>query len=102
MRTAEFKAFVDSFRKEVNSQLAYLSLELVGFNTMHFCASGFVRNTNTGNLAYFSISDVRFFFDQWYNHVLYRTAKHEKDYSGGMNQYCSLPNLGENLLRITS
>lgn len=42
---------------------------------------------------YFSISDVRFWQNEWYNHILYRTMEHEKDYHGGPNHYTSLPEL---------
>jgi hypothetical protein len=36
---------------------------------------------------------VRFFRNDWYNHILIRTALDEKDYHGGYNNYTSLPNL---------
>ena len=40
---------------------------------------------------YMSISDVRFFKNEWYNHILFRTAKSEKDFTGGTNLYTTLP-----------
>jgi len=50
----------------------------------HFDMSGFFTLDNT--IWYFSIGDLRGFKDS----MLIRTAKHYKDYSGGMNQYVPL------------
>ena len=43
--------------------------------------------------GYVSISDVRYFSDEWYNHILIRTAKDEQDYRGGFNNYTTLDGL---------
>ena len=43
--------------------------------------------------VYVSISDVRYFSDEWYNHILIRTAKDEQDYRGGFNNYTTLDGL---------
>ena len=56
----------------------------------HYCFSAFIKSSD-GNFIYLSISDVRFFRNEWFNHVLIRTAKNEKDYTGGSNKYYSLP-----------
>lgn len=48
-----------------------------------------------GKYAYFSISDVRFWQNEWYYHILYRSMEHEKDYRGGNNCYTELPRLGD-------
>ena len=42
---------------------------------------------------YISISDVRYFNNDWYNHILVRTAKNETDYRGGFNHYTTLERL---------
>ena len=47
-----------------------------------------------GKYAYFGISDVRYWKNEWYNHILYRSMEHEKDYHGGNNCYIDLPQLG--------
>ena len=39
---------------------------------------------------YISISDVRYFTNEWYGHILIRTAKDEQDYRGGFNHYTTL------------
>ena len=58
----------------------------------HYCFSVFIRN-QAGNHLYLSISDVRFWKNEWFNRILIRTAAHEKDYYGGGNNYTSLPDL---------
>ena len=50
--------------------------------------------------VYFSISDVRFFTNEWYNNVLIRTAESDTDYHGGTNCYSSLPVLPINIFSL--
>ena len=66
--------------------------ELLVSNKGHYIFSAFIRNQASKHL-YISISDVRFFKNDWYNHILIRCANHTKDYYGGGNNYTSLPNL---------
>lgn len=79
----EFKEF---FRKEKNritrnlKEMGCTKIELdYGFNYFY----GFFTSS-TGQVYYLSCSDVRHF---GYTQLLYRTAKHYKDYSGGSNNY---------------
>jgi hypothetical protein len=58
----------------------------------HYEFSAFIKNSDN-KFIYLSISDVRFFFNEWYTHILVRRAEHEKDYTGGRNNYTTLPNL---------
>ena len=101
-KTDEFKAFVKYFRKELTEQVKREGLELVKFNTGHFYVSGFVRNPDTGEYAYFSVSDVRFFRNEWCDNILIRTAKDDSDYHGGVNMYSTLEELGGRLMFLTS
>ena len=52
------------------------------------------------HFIYFSICDVRYFKNEWYNNILIRTAKSDKDYTGGSNYYTDLPNLRDNIIKI--
>lgn len=65
----------------------------------HYEFSVFIQDQN-GYFVYFAISDVRFWQDQWYNHILIRSAKSAKDYHGGHNQYTDLPDAAKNIQRI--
>ena len=89
--TDSFKSFVSSFKRALNGDLKESDFELVSFNRGHFYLSGFLKDTSSGKFIYFSVSDVRPTADL--KRVLFRTAKDEKDYTGGQNWYCSLDRL---------
>ena len=68
----------------------------VEFTKGHFDCIGFVRNNESNRIAYFSVSDYRYFP----NTALVRTATSFKDYTGGPNNNCTLINLVQNIERI--
>lgn len=86
-----FKQFHRDLRSYLRSEGKKHGLELIMGKPNHFITSGFFYNPNTGKYAYWSIPDVRYFKDEWYNKMLVRTAEHAKDFHGGMNYYASLP-----------
>ena len=65
----------------------------------HYEFSVFFRN-RAGKHVYVSISDVRFWKNEWYNRILIRTATHEKDYHGGGNHYTHLKELPKMAKRL--
>jgi hypothetical protein len=81
-----FKSFARKFKNSFNKELAKVSAKIVGYTTGHYYVSGFFETKN-GNLYYFSISDVRYFD---FGEMLYRTAEHLKDFTGGSNQYVTI------------
>jgi hypothetical protein len=87
-KTEQFKSFVRAFRSDVKRLLKGFDIQI---SVGHFYVSGFVSQGDKH--VYFSVSDVRHFSDDWYNHVLVRTAKDTKDYHGGSNNYTTLPQL---------
>lgn len=87
--TEEFASFAKDFKKHIGQSLPD-GAKLVDFSRGHFYVSGFIEKP--GKFVYFSVSDVRFFRDGWYNDILVRTARHIKDYSGGQNNSTSLQN----------
>lgn len=52
---------------------------------------GFIKDPASGRLVYFS-ADASACYNG--DKVLYRTAKHEKDYTGGTNRYADFSELG--------
>jgi len=88
--TEKFVDFFKDLKKYIKTNLPE-GAELVNFTKNHFCGSGFVKKGD--KYVYISISDVRFFKDEWYNKMLIRTAKHDKDFTGGANGFTDLPNL---------
>ena len=66
---------------------------LVKVNKNHYCFSAFIKGGTENKYVYISISDVRYFNNDWYKHILIRKAKNEVDYRGGFNHYTSLEKL---------
>ena len=93
----DFRVFARLFRKEVTRQLPEHA-RLVEYDVGHYYVSGFVKRD--GNYAYFSIPDVRYFPGEWYSNILIRTAKSDKDYTGGSNGYTTLEKFGEEVLHL--
>jgi len=101
--TKEFSQFARDFKKYIK-QFANdtdIKFQLVGFSRGHFECSGFIKNRITQKFAYFSISDVRYFPNAWFNDVLVRTAKNEYDYTGGSNCCCKLDELEKTIEKLT-
>ena len=86
------KAFIPIARKEFKALAKKLGAELI-FSPMYFEWSAFFKKD--GKFIYVHVGDVR--WNNWYDSVLYRTAKSEKDYTGGSNCYCSYEELEEKL-----
>ena len=72
--------------------------ELAKFSPNHYEFSCFVKGNN--KFAYISISDVRYFKNEWFNNILIRTAEHDRDYHGGFNQHTRLPELESKLVNM--
>ena len=67
----------------------------------HFYFSGFFKNLETGKWVYVNCAVVRFFKNEWYNRLLVRTAKNNKDYTGGKNEFSTLSSLLDSLNNLT-
>ena len=72
--------------------------ELVNVGRNHYCFSCFFKKQD--KFVYLSIADVRFSENTWYDRILVRTAKNDKDYTGGQNQFCNLPNLESFITKV--
>lgn len=98
VKTSQFKKFASDFKKEIEKQSKLSGAKLHSFDLGHFYICGFIEKN--GKYAYFSIPDVRYDQDEWYSHMLCRSAKDCKDYRGGMNMFCELDNLSSILDKI--
>lgn len=97
-KTPEFKAFASQFKKDLNNQLKLVGAQIVAYHVGHFDVSGFFK-TQEDKLYYFSFGDVR---GMKYNRtnqysLMYRTAKHLKDWTGGGNQWITFNGLENKL-----
>lgn len=84
----DYKKFQRSARTHLKKQCATENIEIFSFHKNHYMFSAVSRNLETEKFVYISISDVRCRQDEWYNRVLIRTMKHEKDWTGGANHFC--------------
>lgn len=87
--TPEFAAFSNLFRSYLKSGAKDAGLKVASYTRGHFEASAFIE-APSGKLAYISISDVRDNRGAAAEQLLYRTAEHLKDFSGGINLWVSL------------
>lgn len=94
----DYEKFQREAKRNLTAILKENGLSMVKFNKNHYCFSVVVRNEES-KFAYISISDVRW-SKEWYDHVLYRTMKHDHDWSGGCNNYCRWTDLGTNIKRL--
>ena len=53
-----------------------------------------------GKFVYISISDIRYWQDEWATSILIRTMKDEKDYRGGPNHYTNIARLKEDVINL--
>jgi len=89
VKTPEFLTFARTFKKEISKELTERQCTNITLSVGHFYCSGFFTSP-TGQIYYFSISDVRSYNENYGGHfssLLYRTAKSYQDYTGGCNQY---------------
>lgn len=94
--TPEFNSFCQQMKKELIKIMR--GYKLVNWIKGHFEFSAFFERS--GKYVYISCSDVRFFPNQWYDELLIRSAKNEKDYTGGMNYHISIEKLKETADKI--
>lgn len=95
--TPAFDVFTKDFKKALQHELKSVSATGFTFSRGHFYISGFFKVKD--QIWYFSISDVR-----WTNgtpQLLYRTAEHYRDFTGGANRYVNIePGMVEDM-RLT-
>lgn len=88
------------FKKALKDLCTVNNLELISYNAGYFEGSAFIKRTD-GRLVYVSVSDVRHWPD-FATNILYRTCKHDKDFSGGANRYSDWEGLGKAILSMQS
>lgn len=91
---SDFKRNYKSVLREISKRIGF---ELHSFRNIFYSFSAVMKSNTTNQFYYISISDVRFFKDEWAKEILYRTMENEHDSTGGKNRYSTLENLAENL-----
>lgn len=88
----DYKSFQTKYINFLRSICKQNHWQLVNVGRNHYCFSAFIKNAEN-KCVYVSISDVRFFTNEWYSNILIRTAKNEQDYYGGFNHRTTLKEL---------
>ena len=88
----DYKNFQTKYINFLRSICKQNHWQLVNVGRNHYCFSAFIKSAEN-KCVYVSISDVRFFTNEWYNNILIRTAKNEQDYHGGFNHRTTLKEL---------
>lgn len=88
----DYKNFQTKYINFLRSICKQNHWQLVNVGRNHYCFSAFIKSAEN-KCVYISISDVRFFTNEWYNNILIRTAKNEQDYHGGFNHRTTLKEL---------
>ena len=88
--------FIPVAKKEFKALGKRIGADVI-FNSGYFYYSAFFKKD--GNCIYVNVGDVRY-ESNWYDDILFRTAKDEKDFRGGSNRYCSYDNLEEELVNL--
>lgn len=89
----DYKTFQTRYINYLKTICKENNWSLIKVNKNHYCFSAFIKGGTENKCVYISISDVRYFNNDWYNHILVRTAKNEVDYKGGFNHYTTLDKL---------
>ncbi len=93
----EAKSFVTAFRNMLKRELGSAGFNVINIKAGHYDLHGFLENN--GRFYYISYSIPRYGqkIDMdatgFATGVLFRTAKSEKDYTGGGNYFCSITQL---------
>ena len=88
----DYKSFQTKYINFLRSICKQNHWQLVNVGRNHYCFSAFIKSAEN-KCVYVSISDVRFFTNEWYNNILIRTAKNEQDYHGRFNHRTTLKEL---------
>lgn len=88
----DYKSFQTKYINFLRSICKQNHWQLVNVGRNHYCFSAFIKSAEN-KCVYVSISDVRFFTNEWYSNILIRTAKNEQDYRGGFNHRTTLKKL---------
>jgi len=88
----DYKTFQTKYINYLKSMCKRNHWQLVNVGRNHYCFSAFIKSAEN-KCVYISISDVRYFSNEWYDCILIRTAENETDYRGGFNHRTTLDDL---------
>jgi len=96
----EYRTFQNDYKNVLKEMCKEIGFELKDFSKKHYNFSAVFQNKKNKLNYYISISDVRWWKNDWADNILYRTMKDEKDWTGGSNHFCKLPELSDYLVAL--
>ncbi len=98
----DYLEFQRKYKRRLSAKLKTIGWRLHGFHGNHYCFTAVAKNMDTGEFVFISVSDVRGgdISGEWYKNILYRTMKHQSDWTGGPNHYSTLEDLALNLFML--
>jgi len=99
-KSIALEQWVRDTRSDIRTMLKGTGWQLQSWRGNWFTASGFLYNEQLDRHVYISVSDIRFWQDEWYHNLLIRTANSNEDYTGGRNQYCAFYDIPDMLERM--
>lgn len=98
----QYRDFESDYKKVLKETCKEIGFELKDFNKNHYDFSAVLQNKKNKLYYYISISDVRWWKNDWADKILYRTMKDEKDWTGGSNHFCKLTELADYLVNLNN
>ena len=98
--SSEYNNFQTNYKSVIKEICNDIGMNLHSFNKNHYEFSAIVKSNTTNQFYYISISDVRYWKNEWANNILFRTMENDKDWTGGRNCYSKLQDLSENLMNL--
>ena len=95
----DYLDFQRAAKRDLKKIAQSAGFQMHSFSPNHYCFSAVLRQESSGAFAYVSVSDVRSGGRVWYNRVLYRTMRHEKDWTGGFKKLWAWNEVAEALTR---
>lgn len=84
----DFKSFNVKFKNAINKLLPD-GYKIHSWSRGHYYCSAMLKTPDDA-FIYISIPDVRHWHNEWFTNILYIQAKHDKDWTGGVNHYTTL------------
>lgn len=94
----EMKQFFKDLKSDLKKTLGKQGIQIQRMKPNYYDVSVVVTDGN-GQFAYISFGNMRW-TNQWDQGILVRTMKHEKDWTGGLNHWCSYEQIPDQILQL--
>lgn len=86
----EYKTFQKEYKAVLKEICRNNNWSIHNFINGHYEFCCVLKSDINNQYEYFSISDVRYWHNEWADRILYRSMENDHDWHGGYNNYCRL------------